>query len=153
MDVIKYLENDHTKVLDLLAKLQKLSTSAVTRRQKQFEFIKIELYLHEQVEQQILYPALKAKDKDDILEAYQEHHVVNLILADIESVPFDDESWQAKITVLTENLKHHIKEERSKLFPLTKKHFDKPSREEMMLQMQTVKKNIKREIKNKSSKF
>ena len=147
MDVIKYLENDHTKVLDLLTKLKKVSASAVTRRQKQFELIKIELYLHEQVEQQILYPALKTKDKNDILEAYQEHHVVNLILADIQSVPFNDESWQAKINVLTENLKHHIKEERSKLFPLTKKHYDKPSREEMVLQMEVIKKNLKKKLK------
>lgn len=150
MDVIKYLENDHAKVLELLTKIQKISSSGVARRQKQFELVKLEIYLHEQVEHQILYPALQKKAKDEILEAYEEHHVVNLILEDIESVPFDDESWQAKITVLTENIKHHVKEERSNLFPLTRKLFDKSAREEMMLEMENIKKNLKKEMKNKS---
>lgn len=150
MDVIKYLESDHAKVLDLLTKIQKISSSAVARRQKQFELVKLEIYLHEQVEHQILYPALQKKAKDEILEAYEEHHVVNLILEDIESVPFDDESWQAKITVLTENIKHHVKEERSNLFPLTRKLFDKSAREEMMLEMENIKKNLKNEMKNKN---
>lgn len=143
MDVIKYLETDHEKVLSLLTKLYKTSTSSLTRREELFSTTKEELYLHEQVEQQILYPALKKKSKATILEAIQEHHFVNLLLADIENTPFDHENFKPKIMVLFENVKHHIKEERSQLFPLTRKHYNKADREKMMEQMEQIKADLK----------
>jgi hemerythrin superfamily protein len=146
MDVINYLEKDHKTVLSLLAKLKKTTSSAIKSRQNQFKVIKQELYLHEQVEQKVLYPALKKKDKDHILEAYQEHHLVNMILADIESIPFNNESWKAKVVVLIECLTHHIKEERNELFPLTKKVFNKEQREDMTIAMETIKKELKASI-------
>lgn len=143
MDVINYLEQDHETVLKLLAKLQRTSNSAEASRKKQFAVIKQELYLHEQVEQQILYPALKKKDKADVLEAYEEHNLVNLLLEDIEKISFSDERFVPKIIVLTECLKHHIKEERSILFPLTKKLFDKNVRVEMAREMEAIKNHLK----------
>lgn len=145
MDVLKYLEEDHKKVVELLTQLQKSTAKNV--REKKFLMVKQELYLHEQVEQKILYPSLQKQGKSDVLEAYQEHHVVNLLLKDIESVSFDDKMWQAKITVLLENIKHHVKEEKTKLFPLTRKLFDKAAREEMTEKMEMIKKVLKKDIK------
>ncbi len=145
MDVLKYLEEDHKKVVELLTQLQK--STAATVREKKFLIVKQELYFHEQVEQKILYPSLQKQGKSDVLEAYQEHHVVNLLLKDIEGISFDDKMWQAKITVLLENVKHHIKEERTKLFPLTRKLFDKATREEMTEKMEMIKKLLKKDIK------
>ncbi len=146
MDLVQYLEADHKKVVELLTQLQK--TTALKMREKKFSIVKQELYLHEQVEQKILYPSLQKQGKSDILEAYQEHHVVNLLIKDIESVPFDDKMWQAKVTVLLENVKHHIKEEKAKLFPLAKKLFDKASREKMTAEMEVIKKTLKKELKS-----
>lgn len=91
MDVFKYLEDDHKKVIELLAQLQK--SNAATVREKKFLMLKQELYMHEQVEQKILYPSLQKQGKSDVLEAYQEHHVVNLLLKDIESASFEDKMW------------------------------------------------------------
>lgn len=150
MDVVNYLEKDHTTVLSLLEKLHKTSSAAVMSRKKQFFVIKQELFLHEQAEQKVLYPALKKKDKTDVLEAYQEHHLINLLLADIETISFSHETFTPKITVLIENLKHHIKEERSTLFPLTKKLFDKTTRIKMANEMEAIKNGLKMNLKNKN---
>lgn len=144
MDVIRYLDNDHATVLKLLKSMLNTSSSAVKSREKKFVALKKELYLHEQVEQKVLYPALKKKDKKDILEATQEHHLVNLLLSDIESISFKDEIWIAKITVLQECLNHHIKEERSKLFPLTRKMFDMQARKAMTSEMEELKQQLKK---------
>jgi hypothetical protein len=89
--------------------------------------VKQELEVHEQIEEEIFYPALKdhPKTRELTLEAYEEHHVVDMVMAEIEGVAYQDETWGAKFTVMKENLEHHIEEEEGEMFKQAKQVFDK----------------------------
>jgi hypothetical protein len=82
---------------------------------------------HEDIEERIFYPALKEhpKAKDIVLEGYQEHHVVDVLLQELEAMPVQDERWAAKLKVLKENVEHHIEEEEGEMFKKARSVFDK----------------------------
>src|SRR4029079_17433823 len=118
MDALTLLKDDHDKVKGMLDKLDKTTERAELTRTEGLQALKQELTIHETIEEEILYPALKefAKTRDIALEAYEEHHVVDAILAELEQTPVDDETWAAKLTVMKENLDHHIEEEEDEMF-------------------------------------
>ena len=93
------------------------------------------------MEEAVLYPALKehAQTKDIVLEAYEEHDVVDTILAELERTPFDDETWTAKLTEMRENLLHHIEEEEDEMFGQVRKLFDEETLDSLGEQMRTIK--------------
>jgi len=97
--------------------------------------------VHEQMEEAVLYPALKehAETKEIVLEAYEEHDVVDTILGELEQTPFDDETWHAKLTVMRENLLHHIQEEEDEMFGQVRRLFEKATLESLGEQMRTIK--------------
>lgn len=123
MNVIKMLKEDHKKVLMIMEKLLKSSQRAVKVREQGFAQLVEELTIHTQFEEQIFYPALKTKaeTKSLIFEAYEEHHLVDVIINEMKQLAFNDDKWFAKLTVLNENLKHHIKEEEHSVFVKAKK--------------------------------
>jgi hypothetical protein len=79
---------------------------------------KAELRMHELMEEKVLYPALKphARARDIVLEGYQEHHVADVLVKELERLPPSDERWGAKFKVLKENIEHHIEEEEGDMF-------------------------------------
>lgn len=113
------LIKDHKKVQVLIDDLLATSPNAKNQRQKLLEELKSELQCHEKIEEDIVYPVLKEKKelKDKTLEGYEEHHVIDVLLAELDALDFKDEMWKAKLTVLKENLQHHIKEEEEIIFP------------------------------------
>ena len=114
---------------------------AIKTRQDLFERLKFSLTVHEQMEEAVLYPALKehAETKEIVLEAYEEHDLVDTILGELEQTPFDDETWHAKLTVMRENLLHHIQEEEDEMFGQVRRLFDKATLESLGEQMRTIK--------------
>lgn len=117
------LKEDHKKVLMIMNKLLQSSQRAVKVREQGFAQLVEELTIHTQFEEKIFYPVLKAKTetKSLILEAYEEHHIVDVIVNEMKQLAFNDEKWFAKLTVLNESLKHHIKEEEHSVFVKSKK--------------------------------
>lgn len=91
---------------------------AVMGRTELLNTLTAELNAHEMVEEKLLYPALKAhpQGRDIVLEGYQEHHVADLIVAELHTLARDDEKWGAKFKVLKESLEHHIQEEEGEMF-------------------------------------
>ncbi|HEX6261829.1 MAG TPA: hemerythrin domain-containing protein [Actinomycetota bacterium] len=126
MDALKLLKEDHEKVKKILDELESTTERGVKTRQDLFERLRRELDVHEAIEEEILYPALKEhpKTKELALEAYEEHHVVDMVMEELEDVPFDDESWGAKLMVAKENLEHHIEEEEGEMFQQARQVFD-----------------------------
>ena len=126
MDALTLLKDDHDKVKGLLDKLDKTTERAEVTRTEGLQALKQELTIHETIEEEILYPALKefAKTRDIALEAYEEHHVVDSILAELEETPVDDKTWAAKLTVMKENLEHHIEEEEDEMFKQARQVMD-----------------------------
>jgi len=126
MDALTLLKDDHDKVKGLLDKLDKTTERAEVTRTEGLQALKQELTIHETIEEEILYPALKefAKTRDIALEAYEEHHVVDTVLAELDQTPVDDEAWAAKLTVMKENLEHHIEEEEEEMFKQARQVMD-----------------------------
>lgn len=118
MDALTLLKGEHDKVKVMLDNLEKTTERAEIARTDGLQKLKSELVLHEAIEEELLYPALLefAKTKDITLEAFEEHHVVDTIMADLDSTGIEDETWAAKFTVMKENLEHHIEEEEEDMF-------------------------------------
>ena len=126
MNALKLLESDHRKVKKLMGEIEPTTERGVKTREELFTKLRGELEVHEAIEEEIFYPALKEhpKAKDLVLEAYEEHNVVDMVMGEIEDVAFDDETWGAKFTVLKENLEHHIEEEESDMWKQARAVFD-----------------------------
>ncbi|MDH4113069.1 MAG: hemerythrin domain-containing protein, partial [Actinomycetota bacterium] len=107
--------------------------------------LKAELEVHESIEEEIFYPALKEhpKTKDLALEGYEEHHVVDMVMGEIEGIAPNDETWMAKFTVMKENLEHHIEEEEGEMFEQARKVFDDDELGKLGDRMQARKEELK----------
>lgn len=108
-DAIALLKADHRKVDALLAEFDGAKGSA---KQAIAEQICNELKIHATIEEELFYPALKGKIEEDLLnEAYVEHDGAKVLINDIMAGGPDDDFYSAKVTVLGEEIKHHVKEE------------------------------------------
>ena len=138
MDAMSLLKDDHRKVKKLLAELESTTERGVKTREELFTKVKQELVVHEAIEEEIFYPALKEhpKTKEIALEGYEEHHVVDTVMAEIEGVAYDDEKWGAKFSVMKENLEHHIEEEEGEMFAKARDIFDRDALESLGERMQ-----------------
>jgi hemerythrin-like domain-containing protein len=139
MDGFELLKQDHDNVKRLCDELDEANT--VERRRQLFAEIEGEIKLHEACEEKVLYPTLRdhPKLKDIVLEGYQEHHVVDVIVGELRNLSPGDETWPAKAKVMHENLEHHIEEEEGEMFPQARKEMSKAQIEELGRQMQAIK--------------
>ena len=123
MDAVKLLKDDHKKVKDLFRQFEK-ARSADRKKAIAVEAMH-ELEVHAEVEEEIFYPAAKAKaDKEGkalVAEAVEEHHVVKVLIGELKAMRAVNEQYEAKFTVLIENVEHHIEEEEKEMLPDAKK--------------------------------
>lgn len=146
MDAFELLKKDHEKVSGIFEKLEPTTERAVKTREELFTQLKQELDIHTQIEEQIFYPAIKeAQETHEItLEAYEEHAVVKQLLAELEQLSKDDETWGAKLTVLKENVEHHVEEEEGEMFPSAKKVLSSEQIEALGERMEAAKQEQKK---------
>ncbi|MDT5063269.1 MAG: hypothetical protein QOH63_3728 [Acidobacteriota bacterium] len=146
MDAFELLKKDHEKVSGIFEKLEPTTERGVRTREELFTQLKQELDIHSQIEEQILYPVLKeAEETHDItLEAYEEHNVVKTLLAELEALPKDDETWEAKLTVLKENVEHHVEEEEGEMFKKARKVLSTEQIEALGARLEAAKKEQKK---------
>jgi len=119
-DAITQLKADHAKVSGLFAEYEKARSTA--KKKALVASICTELSVHAQIEEEIFYPAVKAALKDRLLvpEATVEHASLKDLIAQIEAVEPDGDMYDAKVKVLSEYVKHHVKEEQNEMFPKVK---------------------------------
>ncbi len=109
-DATHILTADHRTVEDLFSKYEK--ANGADRKRELAHEICTELKIHAQVEEEIFYPALKGKIEEDLLkEAYVEHDGAKVLINEIAAGGPDEEFYDAKVTVLKEQIEHHVKEE------------------------------------------
>ena len=123
-DAIAFLKDDHRKVSDLFAQYEKLGDRAKVAKLKLARKICAELKVHAQIEEEILYPAARAylPKHDDLLdEAQVEHNGAKQLIAELDAMQPDDDFFDAKVKVLSEYIKHHVKEEHEEMFPKLRK--------------------------------
>ena len=110
LDAIAMLKADHRKVEDLFSKFE--SAKGSSKKQALAEQICMELIVHSVIEEEIFYPACKGAVEDDLLnEAYVEHDGAKVLIAEILSSSPDEEFYDAKVKVLSEQIEHHVGEE------------------------------------------
>lgn len=133
MHALTMLMDDHAKLKKLLAELETTTERGVKTREELFAKIKRELTVHEIIEEEIFYPALKShpKAKQIVLEGYEEHDVVDTLMGELSALPYDDETWGAKAKVMQENIEHHIEEEEGEMFEKARAIFDRSELNEL----------------------
>lgn len=120
-DATTLLRADHKRVSDLFAEYEKARTD--TQKKDLVTAICTELSVHAQVEEEIFYPAVKEAlgDAELVPEATVEHATLKDLIAQVEGIAPDGEMYDAKIKVMSEYVKHHVKEEQTEMFPKAKK--------------------------------
>ena len=148
MNALTLLEDDHRTMRRLLDELESTTERGVKTREQLFSTIKGELTIHETIEEEIFYPALKRhpKAKDIVLEGYEEHHVVDLLMGELEALDVSDEIWGAKATVMKENIEHHIEEEEGEMFRQARQVFDAAELDGLGQRMEGRKQSAGREL-------
>ncbi|MEO8805022.1 MAG: hemerythrin domain-containing protein [Burkholderiaceae bacterium] len=116
-DAIALLKADHKKVNELFVTFEAARSSE--KKRALVAQICEELTIHAQLEEEIFYPAVKAalKDKELVPEAVVEHASIKDLIAQVQGADPDGEEYDAKIKVMSEYVKHHVKEEQNELFP------------------------------------
>ena len=125
MDGIVLLKEDHKLVKGLFKEFEKTKQTASPKAKRALvDKICTELVTHSFIEETVFYPAARAGAPDtdsEVLESVEEHHVVAWLLSELQHLDPSDETFDAKVTVLIENTRHHIEEEESELFPQVRK--------------------------------
>jgi hemerythrin superfamily protein len=143
MDAVTLLRNDHRTTEALFKKFEKAGPNAHKTKQDLVEKIVEELSVHAAIEEQVLYPAARQavpESEDDVLEALEEHHIVKWVLSELDGMKPTDERFTAKVTVLIENVRHHVTEEEGELFPALRKAMGRKALEELAEAMEAAKK-------------
>lgn len=129
MDALSLLKKDHQQVKTLFKEVEELGDRATSSRAKLFTQIDEALTLHAKIEEQLFYPELKKRapnngEREKVLEAFEEHAIVKTLLGELEELDPKDETYRAKLQVLTESVEHHIKEEEAEIFKLARQVLD-----------------------------
>lgn len=119
-DATALLKADHKLVASLFADYE--ITNSNNKKKQIVEQICKELSIHAQVEEEIFYPAVQKalKDHELVPEATVEHATLKELIAQVKDVEPDGDMFDAKIKVLSEYVKHHVKEEEGEMFPEAK---------------------------------
>jgi hemerythrin superfamily protein len=123
MKATDLLKKQHRQVEKLFKQCE--NAKQPRQRQELMEQIVEMLKMHTKIEEEIFYPAVRelgtSKAEEMIDEALEEHHVVDLVLAELPKVDPEDDRFEAKITVLSELVEHHVEEEEEEMFPMAEK--------------------------------
>ena len=114
------LKDDHNAVERLFKRYEGAGARAYVEKRNVVDRIIEELSRHAAIEEQLFYPVARAAvpDTEDIaLESLEEHNIVKWVLSDLQTTPAQHERFDAKVTVLIENVRHHVEEEERDFFP------------------------------------
>lgn len=154
IDAITLLKTDHKKVRALLETLDQ--TKAAARRTKLLGQIEIEIKAHARIEEEIFYPAFKARaEESDQLETYfeakEEHGLVDIILPKAKASDPESEEFGARAKVLKDLIVHHAKEEEKEMFKQAKELFDRDELQTLGAQMERRRRELVRELKSSAA--
>lgn len=143
-DAIVLLKEDHKKVQQLFKRFEGLGPNASKAKKEIVDKIIEELSVHSAIEEQIFYPTAREVLEDDsmVLEDLEEHHIVKWTLSELAGMQPEDERYDAKVKVLTENVRHHIKEEEDELFPALREKLGRMRLQEVGDAMKEAKKYV-----------
>ena len=119
-DAIVLLKKDHQEIKKLFTEFERAGDNAEKTKGRLVDKIIELLTVHTYIENEVMYPRVREllpDLEDDILESYEEHHVADVLCMELTTMKPGDERFDAKTTVLIENVRHHIEEEELQWFP------------------------------------
>ena len=118
-NIISLLTADHKEVASMFATLEKSTARSARTRREIFAKLDAALSAHADFEEEQIYPLLEVdkKNRPVAFEAVEEHNQLKRLLVELRELDAADERWMAKLTVLIEDVRHHVKEEEGTLFP------------------------------------
>jgi len=145
MNALKVLTADHDKVRGLFEQFRSAKEASDADRMRSLQkAIFDELDTHTRIEEDVFYPAVRELDVEELTEtvqeSVQEHHVVKVLMREISDLK-DDEIFAAKMTVLIENVEHHVDEEESEMFPDVRDHMDAERLDDLGTELEAAKHN------------
>jgi hemerythrin-like domain-containing protein len=142
MDAIALLVADHNRVRGLIARYKDAQEAD---NQREASALAAELFteldIHMAAEEKVFYRAVKERSdeiSDDVDEGFEEHHVAKVLIDEIECLDAGSDPWVAKMTVLIENVEHHVDEEEEELFPAVRSSSDSSWRNDLGQQLEAV---------------
>ena len=145
-DAIVILREDHKAVRALFREFENSSTTKARKGAIVKKVIEL-LTAHTYIENEVMYPAVRRllpDLEDDILESYEEHHVADVLVMELSTMKPADERFEAKTTVLIENVRHHMDEEESDWFPKVREGLGRNQLRELGEQLLEAKKRAPR---------
>jgi hemerythrin-like domain-containing protein len=119
-DAIVMLKADHKEIQRVFREFEAAGDKAVKKKGRLVKQMIELLTVHTYIENEVMYPEVRKllpDLEDDILESYEEHHVADMLVMELSAMAPDAERFEAKTTVLIENVTHHIEEEEGEWFP------------------------------------
>jgi hemerythrin superfamily protein len=145
-DAIVILRDDHKEVRALFREFEKSTTSKARKGAIVKKVIQL-LTMHTYIENEVMYPQVRRllpELEDDVLESYEEHHVADVLVMELSTMKPADERFEAKTTVLIENVRHHMDEEESDWFPKVREGLGRAQLSEIGEQLLAAKKRAPR---------
>jgi hemerythrin-like domain-containing protein len=142
-DAIVILKNDHKEILRTFKQFQKAGEGAAKEKAKLVDKIIELLTVHTYIENEVMYPRVREllpDLEDDVLESYEEHHVADVLVIELSTMKPEDERFDAKTTVLIENVSHHIEEEERDWFPKVRERLGRKTLQEIGAELEKARK-------------
>jgi hemerythrin superfamily protein len=143
MNAITVLKNDHKQVERIFKQFERLGDGAHKTKRKLVDEMIVDLSVHAAIEETVFYPRTRWEvqtAEDVVLESLEEHHIVKWTLSELEKMDPSDERFDAKVTVLMESVRHHVKEEEEELFPEVSKRLSRKELNELGDELEAVRK-------------
>lgn len=145
-DAIVLLKADHKELKAVFKQFQQAGENTQKKGDLVAKMIEL-LTVHTYLENELIYPEVRRQLpdlEDDVLESYEEHHVADVLVMELSSMNADHERFDAKTTVLIENVLHHIEEEEQEWFPEVRKGMNRKQLSELGERMQEMRKTAPR---------
>ena len=142
-DAIVLLKDDHKQIRKVFRDFQAAGDAATSRKGTLVKKMIELLTQHTYIENEVMYPRVRAllpDLEDDVLESYEEHHVADVLVMELSTMKPTDERFDAKTTVLIENVTHHMDEEEQEWFPQVRQGLGRKQLQEIGAEMVAAKK-------------
>jgi len=138
MEAFEQLRRDHLQARTLLVNLGRACQTALDRAQGLFATIRRELEIHAQLEQKLLYPALRPVAPVPVEQALEDHRTIGHLLAQMQAHSLQDPEFSTWVWDLAENVEHHIELEENELFSIARDRLSAPVLEELEQEMRNL---------------
>ena len=149
MDALSLLRRDHRELKKVLAELEPTTDRAVRTRTRLFAQLERELIAHETIEEELFYPALRARPSAaEMARTHERHGLVDDLVEPVRRIPVSDPTWLAHTRRMKDGLESHFLEEESELFELARRTLSSAELQELGLRMADRRAAVVRELSN-----